>query len=104
MESPWNGEADSLSRYPFPTVTECAEAEKTSHHPCEVVKGCIALVAVLARAESPLNSVAALSSAPEPENIKQIIIDDTLVKEMREEMHTIGQPYDHARPRKGSRL
>ena len=79
-----NTVADSLSRYPFPTVMECAEAEKTSHHPCEVVKGCIALVRVLARAESPLNSVAALSSAPEPENIKQVIIDDTLVKEMRE--------------------
>ena len=79
-----NTVADSLSRYPFPTVTECAEAEKTSHHPCEVVKGCIVLVRVLARAESPLNSVAALSSAPEPENIKQVIINDTLVKEMRE--------------------
>ena len=79
-----NTVADSLSRYPFPTVTECAEAEKTSHHLCEVVKGCIALVAVLARVESPLNSVAALSSAPEPEKIKQIVINDTLVKEMQE--------------------
>lgn len=79
-----NTVANSLSRYPFPTVMECAEVEKTSHHPCEVVQGCIALVVVLARVELLLDSVAALSSAPKLENIKQIVIDDTLVKEMWE--------------------
>ena len=61
-----NTVANSLSRFPFPVVTECAEAEKTGHHPCEVVKGCIALVSVLTRSESPLDSVASLSETARP--------------------------------------
>ena len=83
VKSEDNTVADSLSRFPFPMVTEWADAEKTGHL-CEVVKGCIIHVAVLTRMESPLNSVAALSNGPQPEKTKQIIIDDTLVKKMWE--------------------
>lgn len=74
-----NTVADSLSSYPFKTVTESAEAEKTGHHPFEAVNGCIALVSVLKKSESPLDCVSALTNAPLPDNTKQIIIDEDLV-------------------------
>jgi hypothetical protein len=79
-----NTVADSLSRYPFKTVTESTEAEKTGHHPFEAVNGCIALVSVLKKSESPLDCVNALTNAPLPDNTKQIIIDEDLVNAMRE--------------------
>lgn len=82
-----NTVADSLSRYPFPIVAESDAAEATAHHPFQAVTGCIAQVSVLKGATSqettPLNSVAALASAPIPEYSKQIAIDDTLVDEIR---------------------
>ena len=56
-----NTVADSLSRFPFPVVTESTEAEKTGHHPYEIGKGCIALVSILSKSGSPLDSVASLS-------------------------------------------
>ena len=42
-----NTVADSLSRYPFPTVGNSESAEATSHHPYKATMGCIAHVAVL---------------------------------------------------------
>jgi len=78
-----NTAADSLSRYPFPIVTESEKAETTGHHPFQTITGCIAKVSILSRNASPLNSVAALTDSPTTDKIKQIVIDEAFVNEMR---------------------
>lgn len=59
-------------------------AMSLSHHPYEVVKGCVALVIVLMKTESPLDCVAALSNTSKTDEVRQVIVDDTLIKNMRE--------------------
>jgi len=79
--------ADSLSRYPFHTVGNSKDAEQTGHHPYEVTSGSINHVAVLQSARrmgtTPLCSVAALAEATPMEASKQIVIDDTLINDIR---------------------
>jgi KaiC/GvpD/RAD55 family RecA-like ATPase len=82
-----NTVADSLSRYPFPIVTDANEAEKTGHHPGHIVTGCIAQVTVLRRdrttGATPLCSAAALTEATQKEEARQVVIDETLVNKIR---------------------
>jgi hypothetical protein len=83
-----NTVADSLSRYPFPTITDTDKAEMTGHHPGQIVTGCIAHVAVLTRdrtmGTTPLCSVAALADAAPNEESRQVVVDDALVNKIRE--------------------
>ncbi len=86
-----NTVADSLSRYPFPTVTDSKAAEVTGHHPFQAVTGCIARVSVLKNnvphETTLLNCVAALTDAPTPEGHKQVVIDKALIDSMRAAYH-----------------
>jgi len=83
-----NTVADSLSRYPFPVVTNASEAEATGHHPGQIGTGCIAHVAVLGRDRTtdstPLCAVTVLASATQAQESKQVVVDETLVNEIRE--------------------
>ena len=79
-----NTVADSLSRYPFPTVTESERAEETGHHPYQIGKGCIAHMAVLEKKCMPIEGIAALADATAEKEKQQVIIDDNLVNDIRE--------------------
>jgi len=83
-----NTVADSLSQYPFPVVTNASEAEATGHHPGQIGTGCIAHVAVLGRDRTmdstPLCAVTVLASATQAQESKQVVVDETLVNEIRE--------------------
>jgi len=81
-----NTVADALSRYPFPVILDTETAESSGHHPFQIMEGCIAAVKVLKKKMSPLDSAAALMQTPASttETSKQVIIDETMVNEMRE--------------------
>ena len=69
-------------------VTDASEAEATGHHPNQIGTGCIAHVTVLRQDRTanstPLCAVTALANATRAQESKQVVVDETLVNEIRE--------------------